>query len=475
MTHIHLIGIGGSGLSAIARLLKERGYTVSGSDQTPSPLIAELALAGIAVMIGHDPQHIHGADLVLRSSAIPDSNCEVQAAQQAGIPVLKRADFLNELLKDYQTLAVAGSHGKTTTTALLAWLLHSLGEHPSYLIGGISKNLGVNARADRGRHFVIEADEYDHMFLGLTPQVAIVLNVEHDHPDCYPTAADYRQAFVQFVQRLRPATTALTSSESVTPLPLLLSCYDDPISRGLSAEIPAGCRAMTFGLQAGAEYRAEDVRRNSWCVVAFRLTRLGQTLLEEVNLQIPGQHNASNACAALAALYELGFDKQLLQLAHSATEFKGAGRRFDLLGEAAGITIINDYAHHPTEIRATLAAARTRYPQSRIWAVWQPHTYSRTQTLLNDFCNAFNQADRVIITPIYAAREKSTGFTNSHILANFCTPEQAQAVSSLKEATQILIDSLSAGDVLIVLSAGDADSIGQEVFNHFHQREVPNA
>ncbi len=473
MTHIHLIGIGGSGLSAIARLLLEQGHTVSGSDHSASPLIAELALAGIAVMIGHDPQHIHGADLVVRSSAIPDHNCEVQAALQAGIPVLKRAEFLGQLIQDHQTLAVAGTHGKTTTTALLAWLLHSLNKQPSYLIGGIAKNLGVNAHANSGAQFVIEADEYDRMFLGLSPDLAIVLNAEHDHPDCFPTPQDYQQAFVQFVQRIRSQ-----------PGPgLLLTGYDTPNSRALQTALPRGCRAQTFGLQEGANYRAEDPHSNPLGGVSFRLTHNGKTLLEEVQLQIPGLHNASNACAALAALCELGLtEAQRTQAAQAASQFKGAGRRFDVLGQAGGITIINDYAHHPTEIRTTLAAARSRYPQGRIWALWQPHTYSRTQTLLDDFCDAFNQADQVIITPIYAAREQASNFTTENILARFysrchvAAPQNwAKAGHNAEEITAALVAELRPGDVLLVLSAGDADQIGRDVFHHFQNLEKSHA
>ena len=449
MEKVHFIGIGGSGLSAIARLLAESGWTVSGSDRALSPLAADLMKVGIRVIVGHTAENISGAEIVVRSSAVPESNPEVIAARAAGIPVLKRADFLGRLLADKLGIAVAGTHGKTTTTAMIAWILTCLKLDPSYIIGGVSKNLGSNAHAGKGNAFVIEADEYDRMFLGLNPRLAVVLSMEHDHPDCFPTMADYRAAFAEFVSRIQPGGT-------------LLACGDHAESAALIAKIPDNCEARTYGLDCAADYCAREVRRNDRGGFSFNVWRSNH-LLTAVDLQVPGEHNASNALAALAAVHLLGLP--LEPAAAALHEFSGTGRRFEVLGEENGITVIDDYAHHPTEIRATLAAARARYPKRKIWCVWQPHTYSRTRSLLTDFMAAFHDADQVLITEIYAARETADGFSAAEIAARMPHPA-ARFCPSLADAQQHLIQNLQQGDVLLVLSAGDADQVSAGVLAH---------
>jgi UDP-N-acetylmuramate--alanine ligase len=460
--HVHLIGIGGTGLSAIARLLLERGDSVSGSDRSPSPLATALQAAGAQVFTGHRAENIQGADLVVRSSAIPDDNLEVMAARQAGIPVLKRADFLGQLMDGCQGIAIAGTHGKTTTTAMIAWVLTALDQDPSYIIGGVSANLGNNAHAGRGTAFVIEADEYDRMFLGLNPSIAVVTNVEHDHPDCYPTPQDFYQAFEQFVSRLSPEGT-------------LLACGDDPGARRLLSERAASERRVkSYGLGAWLgksrpNYYALNLAPNTLGGFSFEAVcapnEAGtQAPVIPVDLQVPGQHNVRNALAALGVVDVLGLP--LARAAHALAEFRGTGRRFEVRGEVKGITVIDDYAHHPTEIRATLAAARSRYPGRRIWAVWQPHTYSRTRTLLADFAQSFADADRVLITPVYAARENppEDGFGSGSVAARMAHPD-AQFVPDLDQTVGCLLDQLRSGDVLLVLSAGDADQISTRVLD----------
>lgn len=457
MTHIHLIGIGGSGLSAIARLLLESGYSVSGSDRTSSQLAQELAVAGATIFIGHAIENIQGADLVVRSSAISDANPEVQAALAAGIPVLKRADFLGQLMSGHFGIAIAGTHGKTTTTAMLAWMLTACGKDPSYIIGGVSKNLGNNAHAGSGQAFVIEADEYDNMFLGLTPQIAVVTMMEHDHPDFFPTAEIYRASFAAFVRKLQPGG-------------LLITCADDAQAASLAAEVPAGCRVITYGLNSPADLRAENLQRNPAGGFTFRVTAGAQPY--EIALQVPGEHNVRNALAAFAVAQEMELD---LQAATSAlASFSGTGRRFDLRGEVDNIAIIDDYAHHPTEIRATLAAARSRYPERRIWAVWQPHTYSRTQTWLSDFAQAFSNADRVLVTAIYAAREQDNGFSASQVVARM-QHANARYIPALADARDTLLAELKSGDVVLVLSAGDADQLSAQVLAALRQKEGHHA
>ncbi len=458
MTHVHFIGIGGSGLSAIARLLLENGYTVSGSDRLMSPLARDLAAAGVQVTIGHAPANIAGADVVVRSSAVPDDNPEVIAARAAGIAVLKRAEFLGQYIADKRGVAVAGTHGKTTTTAMIAWMLRQLGQDPSYIIGGVSKDLGGNAHAGRGEAFVIEADEYDRMFLGLHPEIAVVTNLEHDHPDCYPTPADYHAAFAAFVQGMKPGG-------------LLLACADDLGAASLLVEPLACCRSLSYGLSSTAHYRAANLARNERGGLQFNALR-EEAPLVAVSLRVPGEHNVRNALAALAVADAFGLS--LADAAAALGEFTGTGRRFDLQGEAWGVDVIDHYAHHPTEIRATLAAARSRYPGRRIWAVWQPHTYSRTQTLLADFTSAFGNADRVIVTEIYAAREQNPGFSAAVVAAQI-QPTPAHFSPTLEEAGNYLLSNLQPGDVLLVLSAGDADQISARVLVELKHREQGHA
>lgn len=452
MTHVHLIGIGGTGLSAIALVLLESGYTVSGSDRQLSPLGLGVQARGARVIAGHRPENVQGADLVVRSSAVPDDNVEVRAALDAGIPVLKRAEFLGKLMREVQAgpgIAIAGTHGKTTTTAMIAWLLTALGQDPSYIIGGVSKNLGKNAHAGSGSFFVIEADEYDRMFLGLQPQMAVVTNVEHDHPDCYPTQADFRQAFLDFAERLSAEGT-------------LLACADDPGAAWL-LEKAAGrnIRCLAYGLDRDEyAYFARDLIPEK--SGGYRFEALCQTGERKrsvpVVLQVPGTHNVKNALAALAVADQLGLP--LDAAAQALSEFRGTSRRFDVRAEVAGVVLVDDYAHHPTEIRATLSAACSRYPGRRIWAVWQPHTYSRTRALLPEFLTAFEQADHVLVTPVYAAREKipEDGFSAAQIAAAIVGCP-ADFVPDLDMAKEYLLANLHSGDVVLVLSAGDADQL----------------
>ncbi len=466
--HIHFIGIGGSGLSAIARVLLERGCVVSGSDRTLSPQAQELAQSGARVFAGHRADQVQGADVVVRSSAVANDNVEVLAAQAASIPVLKRAEFLGPLMDKNTVVAIAGTHGKTTTTAMMAWVLSQLGLDPSYIIGGNAKNLHSNAHAGQGAPFVIEADEYDRMFLGLNPHIILITNMEHDHPDCYPTLDDYRQAFTAFVGRLQPGGFLAVSR-------------DNPEARQLPAGIPQGTAAASYGMSADADYTADHLNRNSYGGFEYDAiwhTDEGNRIhLARVNLQVPGEHNVRNSLGVLASLHMarglLGLSPEKIQLAGTAlSEFQGTGRRFDVLGEVEGITVIDDYAHHPTKIQATLAAARVRYPEARIWAVWQPHTYSRTIGLLSDFARAFKNADRVLVTEIYAARESADQFEHFSAAQVVKQMDHSNAafVSTLEEATQMLLRKLKPGDVLVVMSAGDADQISARVLAGLKER-----
>lgn len=448
MPHTHFIGIGGTGLSAIARVLLESGQQVSGSDRALSPLATTLRADGVTVYEGHDAANVQGADVVVRSSAIPDTNVEVQAARALALPVLKRSDFLGSMMDGRTGIAIAGTHGKTTTTSMIAWMLTSLGLDPTYISGGVIANLGTNAHAGQGAPFVIEADEYDRMFLGLRPKIAIVTNVEHDHPDCYPTAEDFFQAFRDFVKTLPPDGT-------------LIACADDPGAFSLLPAEAPGPRGLPYGLTASARVRGANLAPQPGAGFQFDLY-LDNAFQTRVTLQVPGQHNVLNALAALSVAHLLGLS--LPDAARALSEFRGAGRRFDLRGEAGGVLIIDDYAHHPTEIRATLAAARARYPSRTLWAVWQPHTYSRTETLRPEFAHAFGDADHVLVTSVYAARETAPAGFSLQPLLDAMPNADVHHFPTLDEISAYLVTHLCPNDVLLVMSAGDAEQVSQQVF-----------
>jgi len=464
MTHIHFIGIGGSGLSAIARLLLESGYTVSGSDRALTPFADEVRKAGAKVYIGHHPRNIAGADSVVMSSAVSADNPEVEAAKHANIPVYKRADFLGQLMSDKKGIAIAGTHGKTTTTAMTAWVLSELGRDPSFIVGGVLNNLGVNAHAGKGNAFVIEADEYDNMFLGLKPQIEVVTSLEHDHPDMFPTLEAMYASFEKFVDLLSDEGTLIVCAEDVGAATLI------PHARLKGINLIAYYIQNEMTISSPYWVMAREVKPNKRGGFDFLVssnlsaTKLGPM---EVSLQVPGKHNVRNALAVMAIVELLG--QSIEKAAAALSKFTGTGRRFQLRGEANGISIIDDYAHHPTEIKATLSGARARYPERRIWAVWQPHTYSRTQTLFLDFARAFKDADEVIVTEVYAAREPKQDFTSAEIVSTM-PHMSARYIETLPEVTSYLLRNLKSGDVVIVMSAGDADQISTELVNSFQER-----
>jgi UDP-N-acetylmuramate--alanine ligase len=414
--HIHLIGIGGAGLSAIARILLERGCVVSGSDRGANAFTDALARAGATIHRGHDAAYVDGADAVIVTSAAPPDHVEIQAALARGIPVYKRGDVIASIMAGQTALCVAGTHGKTTTTAMIAHILRQTGRDPSYIVGGVLRSSGTNAGVGAGAAFVIEADEYDHMFLGLKPEIAVITNVEWDHPDFFPTPDALTDAFRRFVALLPPDGT-------------LIACVDDPGALALTAAAP--CRVIPYGLPP-----------------------------ESVTLRIPGRHNRRNAHAAILAAGTQGVG--LAEAAAALASFEGAGRRFDVRADVGGVAVIDDYAHHPTAIRATLQAARERYPERALWAVWQPHTYSRTRALWDDYLRAFDAADHVIVTDIYAAREQPDGVTTS---ARFVV-ELAESHShvthapALADAAALLDAGVRVPAAIVIMSAGDAPEIG---------------
>ncbi len=450
--HIHLIGIGGAGISAIARVLLGRGFVVSGSDQQPNQLTKNLEAEGAKIYEGHKAEHVAGANLIVRSSAVPDDNTEVVAANEAGIPTLKRAEFLGSLMADNVGVAVAGTHGKTTTAGMIAHILLRCRLDPSVIVGGHLPSLGSNGYAGKGHHFVVEADEYDRMFLGLRPKISVVTNVEYDHPDIFESEKVYRDAFNQFV-KLLPENGGR-----------IILCGEDRGALTLLNAVPTGVQKVIYGIGEGVPslpgvnvLRAQGLAINQFGGYDFQVSLNGKKL-GPARLRVPGRHNVLNALAAIAmALYEgLGYK----HISHTLSTFSGVGRRFELKGTVNGISVIDDYAHHPTEIRATLAAARDQYPTSRIWAVWQPHTFSRIEAFKDDFATCFEQADRVIVLDVYRSREADQKLDLKNLVGQI-QHGHVEFTMQMAQATQKLLQILEPNDVVITLNAGDAFAMSE--------------
>jgi UDP-N-acetylmuramate--alanine ligase len=385
------------------------------------------------------------------SSAIPANNPELVSARQRGLRVVKRAEWLGLMMQHRLGIALAGTHGKTTTTAMTAFLLQEAGLDPTYLVGGFVPQLDTNAAAGSGEAFVIEADEYDHTFLGLRPKVAVITIVEWDHPDIFPTPQALRDAFEDFV-RLVPADG------------FVIGCGDEPDVRKIS--IVAKARVVTYGLQPGNDWQAVDLKPNWQGGYDFRVVcqETGRQPDLIVSLKVPGIHNVLNGLAVLIVADQQGIE--LAQAASILGRFEGVGRRFELKGEVNGVTVIDDYAHHPTEIKATLAAARTRFGERPIWAVFQPHTFSRTISLLDDFAGAFEMADHVIVVDIFPSREIDEGLVNSqHIVERMAHPD-ARYIGPLREAADYLVNKLAPPAVLLTMGAGDGYLVGEWVLEH---------
>lgn len=455
--HIHFVGIGGFGLSAIARILLERGYRVSGSDRAPNALTAALVRDGATFYTGHAAAHIVGADMLIVSSAVPPENPEVAAALAAGIPVHKRQSILAHLMGERRVVGVAGTHGKTTTTAMVVHLLRESGQDPSYIVGGVMANTGTNAGNGAGESFVIEADEYDNAFLGLYPELAIVTSVEFDHPDFFKTPESLTDAFRQYIARLHREHG------------VLIACADDAGARALAAEQrQKNLRVFTYGLSADANLRAVNLEVQADGSTAFDVLQ-GEIYHGRARLMLPGRHNVQNA---LAALYVAGTGHDLALsdvIPHLAT-FKGTGRRFEVRGQAGGVIVVDDYAHHPTAIRTTIDAAKQRFPQHQVWAVWQPHTYSRTQALWDAYRDAFGAAEHVLVTDIFAAREQPLeGVTSAAFVASMAHPSAVYG-GSLAACSAYLLAHVQAPAVILIMSAGDAPKIGIDYLN---ARELP--
>ncbi len=456
---IHLVGIGGTGLAPIAKVLLQMGFQVSGSDRETNERTETLQQLGARTFVGHDAAHLLSAtepslpDLVLISSAVPATNPEVQQARARNIPVVKRNDILGPLTAHRQVIAVAGTHGKTTTTAMIAHVLIQAGRQPGYIIGSEIPELGFS---DAGAEplFVIEADEYDYMFLGLRPWQLVLTTLDWDHPDMFPTPESYQDAFRRLLARVQPDGG-------------VIYCRDD---RNLRQWEQEGLLAngRSYGNFQGAEVRAEDIELGP-AGSRYRLVTAAGDF--DVRLSVHGLHNVLNSMAALLAAEAAGL--LLPEAIRAIASYRGAARRFEYKGEERGVIIIDDYAHHPAEIRSTLQTARAAYPDREIWAIYQPHTYSRTRTFLDQFNGAFTFADHLIVTDIYAARETPDPAITPELVAATSHHQDAVALHQLDEVAAYLLQRLQPGSLVIILSAGTATRLGPMLLDGLSQ-SVPS-
>lgn len=444
--HIHFVGIGGAGMSGIAEVLHNMEYLVTGSDIQASQATRRLEGLGISIFIGHQAEHVQGADVVVRSSAVGLDNPEVVAARHHLIPVIPRAEMLAELMRLKYGVAVAGTHGKTTTTSMLATVLAKGGFDPTIVIGGRLKGLETNAKLGRGDFLVAEADESDGSFLKLSPTVAVVTTIDAEHMDFYRDLRHIQETFLQFINKVPFYGSAIL-------------CLDQENIQALLPSVEK--RFITYGLRTQADITAREINlqgMGSEFVVVARHEVLGK-----FRLRVPGIHNVSNALAAVAVGLDLDIQPDVIR--EALEEFAGVDRRFQVKGEARGVMVVDDYGHHPAEIRATLNAAKDGFGR-RVVVVFQPHRYTRTKYLLRDFFTAFYQADLLVVTEVYAAGEPVIPGVSGRQIAEGAVEHGHRGVTFLpeKEAVpEFVLSVLEPGDLLITMGAGDIWNVGEEI------------
>jgi UDP-N-acetylmuramate--alanine ligase len=443
---IHFVGVGGIGMSGIAEVLNNLGYEVSGSDLRESATTRRLAELGVTVFIGHDPAHVRETQVVVRSSAVGESNPEIAAARDAGVPVIPRAEMLAELMRMKHGLAVAGSHGKTTVTSLLAGIFEEAKLDPTIVVGGKLNSVGTNAVLGRGEWLVAEADESDGSFLHLSPTISIVTNIDPEHLDHYGDLETLRAAFLRFINKVPFYGTAVL-------------CLAHPAIQDLLPGVTK--RYVTYGFSSQADYRAVDVRIEGG--LSHFSVQLGDDVLGEIELALPGRHNVLNGLAAVASSMEAGIEFGVIQKALNG--FEGVQRRFTVRGITAGITVVDDYAHHPAEISATLGAARESYGR-RIVAVWQPHRYTRVRDLHDDFLRAFNDCALVLVMDIYRAGEQPIEGLNSETLVRELRDRGhrgAVHAPTAGDVLEVIRQRSRKGDVVLTLGAGDVTVLSHRI------------
>ncbi|HEX8386593.1 MAG TPA: UDP-N-acetylmuramate--L-alanine ligase [Rubricoccaceae bacterium] len=456
--HVHMVGVGGIGMSSIAEVLIRRGFQISGSDLRTSDVTAHLETLGAVIHEGHAAEHVGGADVVVYSSAVKDplANAETAEAIRRRVPIIKRAEMLGELMRAKRGVGVAGTHGKTTTTTLVGLVLQAAGLDPTIIVGGKVAVFGSNAVAGGGEHVVVEADEYDRTFLRLAPIHAVVTNIEADHLDIYKDLDDIKDAFVQF-------------ANSVPFFGAAILCLDDANVRDVLSRVTR--RVVTYGTSRQATLRAEAVEQTG-ATTHFDVVQ-GAERLGGITLHAPGLHNVRNALAAVGVGLEL--DIPFATIARGLADYTGVDRRFQIKGEAplpatadgapAGtVLVVDDYAHHPTEVEATLQAAARGWPERRIVAVFQPHLYSRTRDLADDFAKAFYDADVLVLTDVYPAREQPIPGVTGQMLADLAREVGHRDVHYVPEKTElpvVLAGLARPGDMVVTMGAGDVHRYGQ--------------
>jgi UDP-N-acetylmuramate--alanine ligase len=457
---IHFVGIGGIGMSGIAEVLLNLGYKVSGSDLKASPLTQRLATLGATVFEGHRAENITGADVVVASSAIAGDNPEISQAHSLHIPVIQRAEMLAELMRLKYGIAIAGMHGKTTTTSMVAAVLAGGGLDPTVVVGGRVDAMGSNARLGKSQYLVAEADESDRSFLKLSPILAVVTNIDREHMDCYRNMRNVKRAFLDFMDR-------------VPFYGMVVVCNDDPILRRMLPQIQR--RTVTYGTRRGSDFHIKpgecvlspgEYRPTSRFEVAFQ-----RKTLSEFRLHVPGVHNVLNATAAIAV--GIGLDISVEQIRTALETFGGVDRRFQLRGTVDGISVIDDYGHHPTEVRATLAAAR-QCSFRKIHVVFQPHRYTRTQSLMNEFVNAFDDADTLFILDIYAASEPPIEGITGEALAqriHGAGKHEAHYAASFADAVKAVASVAKEGDMILTLGAGSVSQLGPMILEELQLKQ----
>ena len=454
--HIHFVGIGGSGMSGIAEVLNNLGYTISGSDLSDSATLRRLASLGITTYVGHAAQHVAQADAVVTSTAVQGDNPEVVRAREKHIPIVPRALMLAELMRLKQGIAIAGTHGKTTTTSLVASVLHEAGLDPTFVIGGRLNSAGANARLGQGDYIVVEADESDASFLILLPVMAIVTNIDADHMETYGhDFARLKKAFVDFLHRMPFYGTAIL-------------CTDDPAVQDICEQVT--CPITSYGFNEGAQVRALNVRAVG-AQMHFTVQRRNGVVLPDLDvvLNLPGRHNVLNALSAIAVAVELNIDDAALLKA--LAEFRGVGRRFQRYGDVAlpqggSMAVIDDYGHHPVEMAATLAAARGAFPGRRLVLAFQPHRYTRTRDCFEDFIKVIGHADAVLLGEVYAAGESPIVAADGRTLARalrVAGKVEPLFVEHITDMAQVAIDNARDGDVLMCMGAGSIGAVAGKI------------
>jgi UDP-N-acetylmuramate--alanine ligase len=442
--HAHFIGIGGIGMSGIAEILLNLGMKVSGSDLRRGLVTDRLAQLGATIYEGHEAGHVAGATVVVTSSAVSAANPEVLEAHARKIPVIPRAEMLAELMRLKYGIAIAGMHGKTTTTSMVASVLAAGGLDPTVVVGGRVDALGSNARLGTTQYLVAEADESDRSFLKLSPILAVVTNLDREHMDCYHDMADVERAFLAFMDKV-PFYGAVTA------------CLDNP---QLAAILPrVHRRVFTYGVSAAADYRLEFLEAGHGPFARFQVVT-AKGPLGPFELHVPGRHNVLNATAAVAIAHQLEVAPE--KIAEGLNHFSGVDRRFQLRGQARGVTVVDDYGHHPTEIRATLAAAR-ECGHARLHVVFQPHRYSRTKDLLDEFRGAFKDADTVVVLPIYAASEEPIAGVTAELLVTRIEGPQVQYAADFPGAVAAVAAQARKGDLILTLGAGSVSQLAPQI------------